>query len=625
VNGIRAFLGVAERRVKRRLAFAWGLRGAVVAAVIALACEVAARRHPFEWRWAVLAAAVLGAAVAEAGWLRGRPSLAEVARIADRRLDSSERLSTALELAGVDGLLVSRQRADTEAWAQRADPRRVVARVLPGREFAAATAAVLVAVGLAMVPNPAEARHQKQQAAEAARNTVADDIGDLAGQAQSGAQQGEDPARRAALVGELRQAEKAVRDADSTETAVAALSHAQQRLASLGDSSPSGRQGAAAAAGAQLSSAAAGAPAGAALAATGGGTGDELRAVADAIPALSAGDRASLAAQLGEAAASAADPVQAEKLKQAADALAAGRTDEASAALTEAIHDQDQAAAARAAAALAALADSLPTLTPEQQAALAAALARAAASAAADPPLADDLSKAAGALRDARTADASDALKAAGRRTGELAAESELDSDISKVQNALALAKSDLLTECAGVRFSAQSADEPAVPSPASGPADCNSLKNSPKDEGAARQESKAKGGGDTGASSEKAGGQEGDGGGSGDGPGSKQSTDGNVATPGNSGAQPGGNANPQGFGEGPGRPNEQVYVPGVSGAGRSLALPGGTGAGGDTALVPYETVYGEYRASALSQADRQVIPERQRELLLKYFQATPP
>jgi hypothetical protein len=67
------------------------------------------------------------------------------------------------------------------------------------------------------------------------------------------------------------------------------------------------------------------------------------------------------------------------------------------------------------------------------------------------------------------------------------------------------------------------------------------------------------------------------------------------------------------------------VYVPGISGPGRSRAQQSGTGPGTDAGLVPYESVYSEYRASALSQANRQLIPERQKSLLRRYFQEAPP
>lgn len=64
--------------------------------------------------------------MAGVGWSLGRPSVAEVARLADRRLDASDRLSTAFELGGPDSYLLGRQRNDADLWARPADPAAAV-------------------------------------------------------------------------------------------------------------------------------------------------------------------------------------------------------------------------------------------------------------------------------------------------------------------------------------------------------------------------------------------------------------------------------------------------------------------------------------------------------------------
>jgi hypothetical protein len=66
--------------------------------------------------------------------------------------------------------------------------------------------------------------------------------------------------------------------------------------------------------------------------------------------------------------------------------------------------------------------------------------------------------------------------------------------------------------------------------------------------------------------------------------------------------------------------------VPSQGSPGSALIGPGqGSSQGTDTQLVPYESVYGQFRTQALSDVDRQVIPEQQRALVRAYFGDTTP
>ena len=63
------------------------------------------------------------------------------------------------------------------------------------------------------------------------------------------------------------------------------------------------------------------------------------------------------------------------------------------------------------------------------------------------------------------------------------------------------------------------------------------------------------------------------------------------------------------------------MYVPSQStGTDPNATNTSPTGTGSESQLVPYDQVLAEYRSSALSQVDRQLIPESQRSLVQSYF-----
>ena len=628
-----------------RRALVWAVRGVVVAGTAMLVLGLVSRRRPVDPTWPLWVASVLlGALAGAAAWVRGRPSVADVARLADRALGGAERLSTAWEWRDADGPLVSRQRADAVTWAGDVDARGVVTVRPRRREMAAAAVVVLAAGGLAALPNPALARQRTAAGERAVREKAADGVARLARQAAAGGLPGQDPSRRQALVRELRLSEEAVRKASTREGAVAALSRAQEALRTLGDPSGDGRMNAAAGAGAALSQSPTGAAAGAALAGAGGAAAEALRQMADRLPSLNGGERSALAAQLAEAAGAAGNPSEAAALIRAADALAAGDTQSAQAALAQAAADRQEADAEAAAKALEALADSIASQAPADQAALAQALERAATAATADRPLADQLARAAAALRTGDLAKAADALRAAGDRTKALPAEAGLDTEVAKDSNKLEGLKTSFALEnprCGSSSFAAGSPGERLPTAPKSddkGQCGGKSKKDATQHQASAGDGSASGaapgGGAGAGQGGPGAGQSQGEGQGqsgqgtSGQGSGGQRSTPTpGGASQGTDGPGSGGRSGAHGgLGPTPGTPSEQVYVPGLPGQGRSLPVgSAGTGPGAGTGLVPYESVYGQYRAAALSQADRQVIPEELRDLLRTYFQEASP
>lgn len=621
MSAVSSFLVAAARRIERRRAVIWTLRGAAVAAVGVLLAQLVSRRWPIEPGWLPLAAAIgMGIAVATCGWFRARPSLAEVARVADVSLGGYERLSTALELVDhpTSVALVAHQRADAEAWASRADPHQVARTRLPRSALVVAMVAITLTGLLAAEPNPMLARMRAEQRAEATREEAADEVGDLADDAAAGAGGG-DPAQREALVRELSQAQEALRKAESNRTGVAAISRAQEVLRRLTD--PSGgarRRNAAIGAGAALGTAGAAGSAGAALAAVGDPAADNLEQMAQDLPGLEPEDRAALSSRLSEAAGVAS---LAGQLSQASASLAGGDIGAASSALAAAASNLQQQNAANAAAELAALAQSIPELTPEELAELAQAMERAASAAADDPGLSEALREAAAAAREDRAADIASALEDVGRRAQTLGADAGLDSDVAESLNGLQSVKDSLLSD---VESSGSSSGSPQ---PGSCPTESERENEGEEKAAGATQplqsststlsttqqcSGQGSGGGEQGSQAGGAGGDDGGG---------------KTAPQQGGGSSAGGAEGALGNGQSPGRAGEQVYVPSVSGPGRASALPGAAGGGEPIPYeaIPYERVYAEYREQAFDQTDRQVIPERFRGLVRQYFQESPP
>ena len=121
--------------------------------------------------------AVLAAIMAIASWALGRPSVAQVARVADARLDLNERLASALFYAHAQGEIEGRLRADAVGAASRYKP----AQAFPLRRhrdlLAVALVIALVGVVLAITPNPQSAALSRQaanrEATAQARHVVA--------------------------------------------------------------------------------------------------------------------------------------------------------------------------------------------------------------------------------------------------------------------------------------------------------------------------------------------------------------------------------------------------------------------------------------------------------------------
>jgi hypothetical protein len=290
---------------------------------------------------------VVAALVAGSAWALHRPTVVQVARVADARLDLSERLASALFYAHASGDMEARLRADAVGAASRYKP----AQAFPVRRHknlvVGALTVALVAVLLAVTPNPqagALARQAADREATAqARTVVASARQKLGHPTSAQAQQ---------IANALQAALSQLAKAGTPLASLVALSNLSRQLAQLDNSSGAASQAADAAAGDAL----AGAPGAQVVSsdlATGNlrGAAAGLRSLAAKLSSLSSAQRRALAAALAKAAASAGykagasrgstaqpgdDETFAGGLAQASSALSAGHLGSASQALKSA-------------------------------------------------------------------------------------------------------------------------------------------------------------------------------------------------------------------------------------------------------------------------------------------------
>jgi hypothetical protein len=250
----------------------------------------------------IVAGLAAGAVLAAcAAWVWRRPSLMEVARQADARLGLDERLATALCFGGASGEMEARLRADAAWAAQRHRPAEAFPLARHHKPAIAAAVAALVAIALAVTPNP-QASTLAHRAADRAAVARARQVVARAQKQLRGLPSPEERQLSAALQRALSQLEKA----GTPIASLVALSDLSRQLAALDNASASAQQAAEAAAGDALS----GAP-GAASVARDLSNGElsaaaaGLRKLANKLPELSPAERKALAAALAKAAAAA--------------------------------------------------------------------------------------------------------------------------------------------------------------------------------------------------------------------------------------------------------------------------------------------------------------------------------
>jgi hypothetical protein len=269
----------------------------------------------------------------------------------------------------------------------------------------------------------------------------------------------------------------------------------------------------------------------------------------------------------------------------------AGSTDPSAQKAGQALANGDNRAASDA---MKKLGDSLNAMTPADQAALAQQLAQAAQNAqSGNPQLGNALQKAADALKRGDTSAAASALAQAAAASDQLAGSQDFQGDLAQAVNGIQAAKGPLVEQAQQGGQPGQSG-QPGQPGQGSQPGQGNQ-----------------------------------NGSGTQPGPGTQPGSGGTGSTSGSS-AGSGTSSGGLGVGSGGGstgskpfNPSEKVYVQGQTTAGsttRDNTKPGDFGPGTQGGLVDADTVYANYRAAALSQVDRQLLSEQERQLVAKYF-----
>lgn len=242
------------------------------------------------------------------------------------------------------------------------------------------------------------------------------------------------------------------------------------------------------------------------------------------------------------------------------------------------------------------LAQSLPSLSQQQQQQLADSLAQASTSASGDPKLQQSLKKASDALKKGDVPTAQQALQQAAQESQSVKASEDFQGDVNQAINGLQQAKAPLAQQASGQNGQGQDQGQGAQGQGAQSQA-ARSQAGAGQAAGAAGQAGQGQGAPTQGQSAQSQGASGGTGsGGSGSGGGS-----------GTAGSKPAAGS-------------EKVYVPGQAQGVSGNGTPDGSGQGVQNGLLPYDQVLGQYQDAALSQVNRADIPEQERQLVQQYF-----
>ena len=302
VTTLDGVLTALRRRALGDSALHWALLGAVGWAAAVSLLLAWSKVTPTSHLTTIAAGlALLAAMLAGAAWVFQRPTATQVARVADARLDLSERLASALFYADTSGDMEARLRADAVGAASRYRP----GQAFPLRRHRAllgiALTVAVVAVLLALTPNP-QAPTLARQAANREATAQARKL--IASARQRLGQPSTTEGQKIAST--LQAAASQLAKADTPLASLVALSDLSRKLAQLDNYSGEENQAADAAAG-EAMAAAPGAQRLASDLANGNlqAAAAGLRSLANRLSSLSPAQRKALAAALGKAAASA--------------------------------------------------------------------------------------------------------------------------------------------------------------------------------------------------------------------------------------------------------------------------------------------------------------------------------
>ena len=321
LDGIVRSLGRAADRSRAVTFVIHALLGA--AAWIALVILVA-RLTPITERFLLALAGIpLALLVATGGWLATRPNPPELLRRADLRLGLKERLTTAWERRNSTGPLDSHLRKDALGAAASIRPAAAFPIAIERREAGAIAALAIVAIALAVLPNPMDRVLAQRQADRLSQARAATAVQ----QAQKKVEAAASPSPVDPQVKKILQdAQSRIRQADSPRKALETITPAEQKLQQLTDPQTGARNSTAQNLANALSATAAGRDAGQAISSSPSKGAQSLRDLSARLQSLSPSQREELARALAKAAQQAQDPAMGRSLQNASSALQKGDT-----------------------------------------------------------------------------------------------------------------------------------------------------------------------------------------------------------------------------------------------------------------------------------------------------------
>ena len=332
-GSLETIVGTLRRSDARSRAVPYVLHAALGAAIWVAAVQLVARITPIETR---LELAWLGipviVAVAAFAWIVRRPRPDSLMQRADLRLGLHERLSTAWERRGANGVMDGFLREDALLHAERDRLERAFPIRVSRREASVLAVVAVAALALALLPNPMDQVLAQRQADHASQAKAASAIRDVQRKLAAGAT----PAPVDPTVQKiLSDAQQKIAQAQDPRQALEAITPAEQQLQQLSDPQTPARTSTAQNLAGALSATTAGQAAGQALTLSPSKGAQALRDLASQLKSLTPEQQAQLAKALADAAQHAQDPTMAASLQRASAALSGGNIAAAAGALSD--------------------------------------------------------------------------------------------------------------------------------------------------------------------------------------------------------------------------------------------------------------------------------------------------
>ncbi|HEY0831881.1 MAG TPA: hypothetical protein VGE99_12115 [Candidatus Dormibacteraeota bacterium] len=333
MSSLERVVSALRRSEARSRAVPYLLHGTLGAAIWVAALQLVARITPVETRlelaWLGIPTIFGAAAVA---WMVRRPRPDTLMRRADARLGLHERLATAWERRGANGMMDGLLREDALQHADHDRLKRAFPIRVSRREATVLAVVVLAALAMAVLPNPMDQVLAQRRADHASQARAASAIRDAQNKIAASATPAPVDPKVQKILTDARQK---IAQAPDPRQALEAIAPAEQQLQQLSDPQTPARSGTAQNLAGSLSATTAGKAAGQALTSSPSRGAQALRDLASQLKNLTPEQQAQLAKALADAAQHGQDPTMAASLRRASAALSSGDVAAAAGALSD--------------------------------------------------------------------------------------------------------------------------------------------------------------------------------------------------------------------------------------------------------------------------------------------------